>query len=53
MFHHLFTVNNFNDRCTDKFEVYPLFLAMTQVDFWCIHASDKTASEMDTNFEQA
>ena len=45
--------HNFNDRCTDKFEVYPLFLAMTEVDFWCILASDKTASEMDTNFEQA
>ena len=26
---------------------------MTEVDFWCILASDKTASEMDTNFEQA
>ena len=24
--------------CIDRFEVFPHFLAMAEVDFWCIHA---------------
>ena len=29
------------DRCTDKFEVFLRFLAVAEVDFYCVHARDQ------------
>ena len=40
------------DRCTYQFEVFTRFLAMAEVDFWCIHAWDKQTREMDTTLSK-
>ena len=40
------------DRCTDHFEVFSLFLAMAEVDFWYIHAWDKQTRELDTTLSK-
>ena len=40
------------DRCTDKFEVFLSFPGMAEVDFWCIHASDKQTRGMDTTLSK-
>ena len=40
------------DHCTDQFDVFLHFLAMTEVDFWCLHSSDKITCEMDTTLSK-
>ena len=40
------------DHCTDQFDVFLRFLAMTEVDFWCLHSWDKITCEMDTTLSK-
>ena len=39
------------DCWTVQFEIFSRFLAKSEVDFWCIHALDKTR-EMDTTLSK-
>ena len=36
------------DRYTNQFKVFSHFLAIAEVDFWCIYAWDKQTYNMDT-----
>ena len=41
------TMTGLFDRCNDKFEILR-FLAIAEVDCWCVHAWDKQTRKVDT-----
>ena len=47
-----FPITGLFDSCTDQFEVILRFLAIAEVDFCCIYASDNQTREMDATLRK-